>query len=92
VSDAAAARLTLEALALIDQVEAEQEAAPGNARDIAARVMQTASPEILNRIVILRGGMTIGEVPRPTDEGWRDFVENQRDHVARLEAAEQEGS
>ncbi len=91
MSDAAAARLTLEALALIDQAEAEQEAG-ADPKAIAERINATASPEILERLVILRGGMIIGEVPRPSDEGWRDFVENQRSHVAQLEAAEGDAS
>jgi hypothetical protein len=91
VSDALAARLTLLALDMIDQAQAQQEAG-ASPRDVAERINETASLEVLERIVILRGGMMIGEVPRPTDEGWRDFVENQRDHVARIEAAERDGS
>lgn len=87
--DAQAARGTLVALELLTRA---QRVAETQGPEAAVRLIEGADLDTQERIVYLRGGMMIGEVPRLDSDEWAGFVENHRDHVARLEAAEQPGA
>lgn len=85
MSEAQSARRTLEALELLTK---DQQLADAGDPDAAVRLVEAADPDLQERIVYLRGGMVIGEIPQLESDDWHRFVENQRDHVARLEEAE----
>lgn len=85
MSLAESAKRTLMAMELLTK---GQQLAEGGDRDGAIRLVESAELDLQERIVYLRGGMMIGEVPRLESYDWPLFVQNQRDHVARLEEAE----
>lgn len=89
MNEAQSARRTLQALELLTK---GQQLAEAGDQDGAIRLVESADLDLQERIIYLRGGMMIGEVPRLESDDWPRFVENQRDHVARLEEAEKPGA
>lgn len=88
-SEADIAANMLRALELLDESQQSFMAGSGEHGVIVDRAIEQCGAETVSYLL---GGMRIGEIPSPGTADWTQFVENQRDHVARLTEAEKPGA
>lgn len=57
--------------------------------DGCAALLRQAATECGDFTVVgIRGGMMIGEIPKPYDEGWNEYLQHQRDRLAEEQLSE----
>lgn len=77
---------TVRALELLGQSHTAYARGDHDACDALVRQARTeAGPDTVEGI---RGGMLIGEIPKPYDEGWNEYLDHQRDRLAEEQQSE----
>jgi hypothetical protein len=86
VTDSAILANTIRCLELF--AESQQAHAAGDLQRCHDLIDQAATECGADTVVLIRGGMTIGEIPKPDDEAWHQYLQHQRDRLAQLTPSE----
>jgi hypothetical protein len=86
VSDSATLANTIRCLELLKQSHTAYET--GDAARCHELVDQATEECGIDTLVLIRGGMTIGEIPQPSDDHWHEYLDHQRGRLAQLIAQE----
>jgi hypothetical protein len=86
VSDSATLANTIRCLELLEQSHTAYAAGDTTrCHELVAQASEEFGSDIL---VLIRGGMTIGEIPQPGDDHWCEYLDHQRGRLAQLIAQE----
>jgi hypothetical protein len=82
VTDSAILANTIRCLELF--AASEQAHAAGDLQRCHDLIDQAIDECGADTVTLIRGGMTIGEIPKPDDEAWHEYLQHQRDRLAQL--------